>query len=164
MFLVSFLLIIPPPSHSDHPSTGFDLLNASYLPIFSTLPNAPVPSAPLRILHAPHVTADSGTGLVHCAPAHGAEDYAAFRGQGLLPPGARMLCHVDDTGAFSADVEEVVGKDRAGTLLGKEVLKDGGRAAVELLKEVGALVKVQRVKHRYPYDWKTNEPIIVRYV
>lgn len=73
-----------------------------------------------------------------------------------------MLCHVDDSGKFDAGVAEVVGAERAETLVGQEVLKGGGKAAVELLKEVGALLKIQRVKHRYPYDWKTKEPIIVR--
>lgn len=46
-------------------------------------------------------------------------------------------------------------------MVGKEVLGDGGKAIVGLLKDLGVLKKVQRIKHRYPYDWKTDKPIIV---
>ena len=34
-------------------------------------------------------------------------------------------------------------------------------AVIQLLEEIGVLVKLEKIKHRYPYDWKTNEPIIV---
>ena len=71
-----------------------------------------------------------------------------------------MLCHVDSEGRFTAEVADIVGDASAG-LIGKEVLSNGSKAVVDLLRNVGALLKVQRVKHRYPYDWKTNKPIIV---
>lgn len=54
--------------------------------------------------------------------------------------------------------------DASSTLVGQEVLSGGSRAVVDILKTLGSLVKVQRIKHRYPYDWKTDKPIIVTYV
>ena len=50
-----------------------------------------------------------------------------------------------------------------------EVLYKGGRDMVRLLRELkggveGRLVKEEKVKHRYPYDWKTGKPIIVLWV
>lgn len=136
---------------------GADLVDVLYNPIFSSLSSSS--PQPRKIISAQHVNSESGTGLVHCAPAHGAEDYHAFQALGLISR-SNMLCHVDSEGRFTAEVADIVGDASAG-LIGKEVLNNGSKAVVDLLKNVGALLKVQRVKHRYPYDWKTNEPIIV---
>lgn len=127
--------------------------------MFSTIGNEP--SKPLKIIPATHVTADSGTGLVHCAPGHGAEDYNAFRALGLLSSGQPITCHVGEGGKFTPGVVSVVGEAAGEKLVGQEVLQDGSKAVVELLKELGCLVKIKRIKHRYPYDWKTDQPIIV---
>jgi isoleucyl-tRNA synthetase len=115
----------------------------------------------MKIIPASHVTADSGTGLVHCAPAHGAEDYMAFRSLGLISNLENMICHVNADGNFTKDVASVVGQKAAMLLLGQQVLGEGGRAIVEMLKKMDCLVKVKRIKHRYPYDWRTDKPIIV---
>lgn len=122
----------------------------------------------LRIVPASYVTADSGTGLVHCAPAHGVDDYNAFRNLEILPAWfsymtRNMICHVDGAGRFVPEIADVVGKDAAKELVGKDVLKGGGKAMVELLRSLGeeVLYGVEKIKHRYPYDWKTGEPVIV---
>ncbi|KAJ7039834.1 tRNA synthetases class I-domain-containing protein [Mycena alexandri] len=136
---------------------GSELVGASYTPIFAALcPGLP----PLEIIPAPHVTADSGTGLVHSAPAHGAEDYNAFRALGLLGKAEEIVCHVGGAGEFTGEVTETVG-EAGKVLIGESVLDGGSRKVVELLKQVNALVKIQRIKHRYPYDWRTNKPIIM---
>ncbi|OBZ77732.1 Isoleucine--tRNA ligase [Grifola frondosa] len=144
--------------------SGSELVGASYRPIFSSLFSAADVPASLPIIASSHVTPDSGTGLVHTAPAHGAEDYAVMRSLGLLSTSVtaqNLVCHVNELGLFTDDVAEVVGHKAAGALVGKEVLGDGGKAIVNLLKEIEALRKVQRIKHRYPYDWKTDKPVIV---
>ncbi|KAF8918283.1 tRNA synthetases class I-domain-containing protein [Mucidula mucida] len=132
---------------------GHKLVGTRYVPMFTQKDET------FEVIHAPHVTSESGTGLVHCAPAHGAEDYNAFRSLSL----DSMLCHVDHLGQFSDDVRAVVGETDAASLIGQSVLEGGSRAVVELLKAKGALVKIKRIKHKYPYDWRTNEPIIVTY-
>ncbi|KAF9239290.1 tRNA synthetases class I-domain-containing protein [Melanogaster broomeanus] len=143
---------------------GSELVGLGYRGIFSSPPNSDTASASpypvLRIVPASHVTSESGTGLVHCAPAHGAEDYLAFRSQGLL--GSGMLCHVDGEGKFSQRVMDIVpGETEGEELVGLEVLKAGSKAVVKLLERSGALLAVEKIKHKYPYDWKTNEPVIV---
>ncbi|KAI9460791.1 tRNA synthetases class I-domain-containing protein [Boletus coccyginus] len=141
---------------------GSGLVGLGYRGIFAThtLQKASSNSPSLSIIPATHVTSDSGTGLVHCAPAHGAEDYLAFRSQGLLNSG--MLCHVDAEGKFSQRVTDVVSSELGGeALVGLEVLKGGSKAIVKILEGRGALLAVEKIKHRYPYDWKTNEPVIV---
>jgi len=139
-----------------------DLVGLLYKPVFTASTHL------LKIIHAPHVTALSGTGLVHCAPAHGAEDYDAFRALGLLSLTANtsnsLLCHVNSKGQFTHDVADVVGSEFAKRLAGKDVLGDGNKEMVMLLKDMEKIVKIERIKHRYPYDWKTNEPIIVTWV
>ena len=120
----------------------------------------------MKIMQASHVTPDSGTGLVHMAPAHGQEDYNVFRSSFLLAPpdsSPGMICHVDGEGKYVPTIAKVVGKEVAELLVGKEVLKAGGKAIVDILKSTdgGVLWGVEKIKHRYPYDWKTNEPVIV---
>lgn len=141
---------------------GSGLVGLGYRGIFATHTGGKTWSSfpNLSIIPATHVTSDSGTGLVHCAPAHGAEDYLAFRSQGLL--GSGMLCHVDGEGKFSQCVTDVVPPELGGdALVGLEVLKGGSKAIVKILEGCGALLAVERIKHKYPYDWKTNEPVIV---
>jgi isoleucyl-tRNA synthetase len=134
--------------------SGSELVDTPYAPLFSN-------SSRRKIIPAVYVASESGTGLVHCAPAHGGEDYQAFLALNLLSGPNPMICHVNGEGKFTAEVANVVGDSSAGGLVGLEVLTDGSKAVVELLKRTGSLVKVQRIKHRYPYDWKTNEPIIM---
>ncbi|KAI0827156.1 isoleucyl-tRNA synthetase [Trametes gibbosa] len=153
---------------------GSDLVDATYRPIFAPLLSSPASLPSLPIITSSHVTRDSGTGLVHCAPAHGAEDYAVMQSLGLISSSStssgkcsahtsptELLCHVNGLGQFTHDVANVVGEDAAIRLVGKDVLDQGGREIVALLTELGALRKIQRFKHRYPYDWKTDKPVIV---
>ncbi|CCM00724.1 uncharacterized protein FIBRA_02764 [Fibroporia radiculosa] len=141
---------------------GSELVGGTYQPLFSSLKDSPAPSS-LPIIPSSHVTPDSGTGLVHCAPAHGAEDYLVFRALDMLSPSSStgsLLCHVDHLGQFTDDVADVVGVEAATSLIGKEVLSEGSKAIVELIDATGALRKIHRIRHRYPYDWRTDKPVI----
>ncbi|PSR78627.1 hypothetical protein PHLCEN_2v7374 [Hermanssonia centrifuga] len=137
---------------------GSDLAHASYRPLFSKLVDAPS----LPVIPSSHVTPSSGTGLVHCAPAHGQEDYAVFRALGLMPASSAssIVCHVDSLGKFKPTVAEVLGNGFRELVEGKDVLGEGGKAMVSVLREIGVLRKIERIKHRYPYDWKTDQPVI----
>ncbi len=100
------------------------------------------------ILLGLHVTAESGTGLVHTAPGHGQDDYVIGKKYGL-----GILAPVDDRGIFTAE---------AGQFAGLNVLKEGNAAVVDALTEKGALLKEEPYLHKYPYDWRTKKPTIVR--
>lgn len=127
---------------------GSDLLDTKYTAPF------PAPQAdPFRVLAGSHVTSESGTGLVHSAPAHGHEDYDAFAHAKLLP--SRLHSPIDDEGKFTSET----GED---ALTGLSVLGSGTDEVVRLLQERGFLLAERRVEHRYPCDWKTKQPIIVR--
>ena len=100
------------------------------------------------ILLGSHVTAESGTGLVHTAPGHGQDDFAVGNRYGLA-----VLSPVDDRGIFTAE---------AGQFAGLNVLKEGNTAVIDALTAQGFLVKEEAYAHKYPYDWRTKKPVIVR--
>ena len=112
------------------------------------------------VFAASYVTADSGTGLVHSAPAHGHDDYDAFKAAGVSL--ADMRCPVDDDGCFTEEVLAWSGKQGASELVGKPVLGPGSKAMVKLLQDEGLLLATELIEHRYPCDWRTKKPIIIR--
>jgi isoleucyl-tRNA synthetase len=103
------------------------------------------------VLTAGFVTMDTGTGCVHIAPGHGADDY--WLGLTNKLP---VLSPVDDHGRFTSE---------AGLpdLTGKYVF-DANRDIVALLRKSGALLGEQKFHHSYPYCWRSKTPIIFRAV
>ncbi len=97
------------------------------------------------------VTTETGTGAVHIAPGHGADDYAAGQQNGLA-----VLSPVDDSGKFTAEV----GLDE---LVGVHVFKSNSRI-IEILAESGHLLGQEVYKHSYPHCWRSKTPIIFRAV
>ncbi len=111
------------------------------------------PSRP--IVGADYVTADAGTGIVHTAPAHGAEDYEMMKAHGLLAA-EEPFSPIDDQGRYTSDVP------RASELQGLPVLDEGARAVVGLLDRAGLLLAELPHRHRYPCDWRSKQPVVVR--
>jgi isoleucyl-tRNA synthetase len=103
------------------------------------------------VFTAGFVTMDSGTGAVHIAPGHGADDYVLGM-EHKLP----ILSPVDDHGRFT---------DEAGlpNLTGKYVF-DANPDIVELLRKSGMLLGEEKFHHSYPYCWRSKTPIIFRNV
>ncbi|MDT2645340.1 isoleucine--tRNA ligase [Enterococcus dongliensis] len=99
------------------------------------------------VLLGDHVTLDAGTGLVHTSPGHGEDDYFAWKKyrNDIISP-------VDDRGVMTADAPgfEGVFYDKANPMV------------TELLKEKGALLKLDFFTHSYPHDWRTKKPVIFR--
>ncbi|MFT7392287.1 MAG: isoleucyl-tRNA synthetase, partial [Paracoccaceae bacterium] len=111
------------------------------------------------MLPGDHVTADAGTGFVHTAPSHGADDYVLG-----LKHNLEMTYNVLEDGSFRADMPLFAGKVIF-TAKGKE--GDANAAVIEKLgpKEnggVGALIARGRVKHSYPHSWRSKAPLIFR--
>ncbi|TCT14722.1 isoleucyl-tRNA synthetase [Bibersteinia trehalosi] len=94
-----------------------------------------------------HVTTDGGTGLVHTAPDHGQDDYIVSRKYGV-----EMAGLVANDGKFKADVPFFAG-------LG---VFESNDKVLEKLKEVGALLKLEKIRHSYPHCWRHKTPIIFR--
>lgn len=96
---------------------------------------------------SPYVTLEQGTGLVHTAPGHGAEDYEIGRKYGL-----ETLAPVDDGGVFTAD---------AGMFAGQYVFKANPNIIAHLTS-IGAMVATSTVNHSYPHCWRCKNPVIFR--
>ncbi|HMQ03557.1 MAG TPA: isoleucine--tRNA ligase [Pyrinomonadaceae bacterium] len=92
-------------------------------------------------------TAKSGTGLVHTAPGHGADDFHIGKRYGL-----EIYNPVDAGGRFVADVEHFGGLD----------IFEANPKIVEFLRENGMLVYSERYEHRYPHCWRCKNPVIFR--
>ncbi|GAA5835693.1 hypothetical protein JCM9279_004619 [Rhodotorula babjevae] len=143
---------------------GSSLLSTTYTDPLASSPSTTSPARPRPLIPAPYVTSTTGTGLVHTAPAHGVEDWEAWRAyrsaQGL--PAQDTLCAVDGAGRLDDTLFDMVERDVAERLKGKDVLKEGTGAVIELLEERGRLLKEVEVQHKFPYDWRTKKPVIFR--
>lgn len=107
--------------------------------------------APQSLIHADFVSEESGTGLVHCAPGHGKEDYEVCREHGIA-----AFAPVDDNGCFTSAAIP----DDPSPLEGLSVLKEGNEEVLKLLGD--RVLGVHIYSHKYPFDWRTNEPVIMR--
>lgn len=110
-----------------------------------------------------HVTLETGTGLVHTAPSHGIEDYQLCLSIGIQNQ-MSFPTTVDDEGRFTADVCKWWGSEASDALLGSEVLYGGNKRVLGMLQTSGSLLYSEKYKHKYPYDWRTEKPIIIRWV
>jgi isoleucyl-tRNA synthetase len=111
---------------------------------------------PVPMIDGDHVTDDAGTGFVHTAPSHGADDYECFVKRGWMD---RMTHNVGEESEFLPHVPFFAGLqvfDRKG----KE-----GKANTEViakLVEVGGIIARGRVAHSYPHSWRSKAPVIFR--
>src|SRR5437868_5938786 len=96
---------------------------------------------------ADYVTMDTGTGVVHTAPSHGAEDFATGVRYKLDP-----TCDVDAAGRIHNGLPEYDGL---------QVFK-ANEPIIELLKSRGALLHAEKVEHSYPHCWRCHNPVIFR--
>ena len=107
----------------------------------------PLYDRPSKIVLAPYVTLEAGTGCVHTAPGHGREDYETG-----LQYDLETYSPVDDSGCFTPDV---------GYFAGMEVFA-ANEAVKDKLSEVGALLKEEEITHEYPHCWRCKKPVIFR--
>lgn len=121
-----------------------ELLELTYEPLYegqSEIRNQT--SKMYRVVAAAHVTAEDGTGLVHMAPAFGAEDYEVGKREGL--PTVRT---VDGDGRYT--VAPWVGKS----------LWDVNGEVIADLTQRGLLFKEEPYTHSYPHCWRCDQPLI----
>ncbi|MEE9457662.1 MAG: isoleucine--tRNA ligase [bacterium] len=93
------------------------------------------------------VTLEQGTGVVHVAPGHGADDFYAGQQYGLP-----ILSPVDDRGRFTDEVPDYEGM----------LVFDADARIVERLRELGALLNYEEPEHSYPHCWRCKNPLLFR--
>ncbi|WP_328475803.1 isoleucine--tRNA ligase [Actinoplanes sp. NBC_00393] len=121
--------------------TGKELERWAYRPPFDLVD---VPDAHIVIL-AGYVTTDSGTGLVHQAPAFGADDLASCRAYGLP-----LVNPIRPDGTFAPQT----------ALVGGRFFKDADPLLVADLSERGLLFRAEQYQHSYPHCWRCHTPLI----
>ncbi|CCI85417.1 isoleucyl-tRNA synthetase [Lactobacillus pasteurii DSM 23907 = CRBIP 24.76] len=94
-----------------------------------------------------HVTLDGGTGLVHTAPGFGEDDYNVGKKYDLP-----IFSPVDNQGKFTDEIPELAGM----------FYQDVDELMVKKLEEAKALLKLKKIVHSYPHDWRTKKPVIFR--
>src|SRR5688500_13152759 len=90
---------------------------------------------------------EAGTGAVHTAPAHGADDYVVGQKYGLPAENP-----VGDDGRFFAHVP----------LVGGLLVWKANEVVIQQLEANGMLLKVEKLQHSYPHCWRHRTPIIFR--
>ncbi len=113
------------------------------------------------LLAGDHVTDDAGTGFVHTAPGHGADDYLVWLKSGYSLDSIPDT--VDPDGAYFPHVPLFAGLKVIETE-GKKAGKFGpaNGAVMDKLIEAGNLLARGRVEHSYPHSWRSKAPIIFR--
>ena len=125
---------------------GRDLAGLRYEPPFDFLRGAVEGlDAAYRVRTADFVTTDDGTGVVHAAPAYGADDLRLGMEHDLP-----VLHAVGLDGRFLPEVEPVAGR----------FFKDADPVLVERLRTSGKLFRAGTHVHSYPHGWRTGDPLI----
>ena len=111
------------------------------------------------LLDGEHVTDDAGTGFVHTAPGHGADDFEVWKAHGHH----EVPDTVDPDGAYYEHVPLFAGLKVLETE-GKKTGRFGpaNPAVIEKLIEAGTLLARGRLEHSYPHSWRSKAPVIFR--
>ncbi|MBS3692304.1 MULTISPECIES: isoleucine--tRNA ligase [Rhodococcus] len=121
---------------------GAELVGLSYIPPFDFFlghPNAHV------VLSADYVTTDSGTGIVHLAPAFGEEDMDVATANGI-----EVVQPLDPGGKFTSMVPPYEGL----------MVFDANPVIIKDLKAAGKLLRHETIEHSYPHSWRSGQPLI----
>jgi len=97
-----------------------------------------------------YVTLDTGTGIVHSAPAYGIEDFVSCKQNGLQD--ADIINPVMGDGRYASSLP----------LFGGLSIWDANPKIVAALEEAGTLLKVEKLRHSYMHCWRHKTPIIYR--
>ncbi|KAK6119823.1 hypothetical protein DH2020_046448 [Rehmannia glutinosa] len=115
---------------------GASLVGKKYVPLFDYFKD--FSDVAFRVVADNYVTDDSGTGIVHCAPAFG----------------ENLVVAVDDDGCFTERIVE----------FSRRYVKDADKDIIQAVKEKGRLVKSGSFTHNYPFCWRSDTPLIYRAV
>ncbi len=129
-----------PRVRSEH--SGAALVGLRYRPPFDFFlghPNAH------RVLEADYVTTDSGTGVVHLAPAFGEEDMEVCAANGI-----EVVQPLDPGGKFTSMVPPYEGL----------MIFDANPVIIKDLKSAGKLLRHETIEHSYPHSWRSGRPLI----
>ncbi|KAF2030661.1 hypothetical protein EK21DRAFT_111752 [Setomelanomma holmii] len=132
---------------------GKEMLGWKYEPLFDYLYDE-FKDYGFKVLNDGYVTADSGVGIVHQAPAYGEDDYRVGLAHGVISDTRPPPNPVDDAGCFTSVVRDFEGQH----------VKAADKAIIKHLKGTGRLVVDSQLTHSYPFCWRSDTPLIYRTV
>jgi isoleucyl-tRNA synthetase len=139
---------------------GNELVGLEYIPVFTY--NTEMTEKQYKIISDSFVTEVDGTGLVHCAPAYGMDDYRVCIENGIITKESKLFQPLNTNGFVSKDIPELEGmfyknhKDKSKEDLNTKVIK--------MLKEKGCYFDKRQIIHNYPFCWRSDTPLIYRSV
>ncbi len=126
---------------------GQDLVGRSYEPLFPYFADQRAKGAFVVVMDD-YVSTESGTGLVHQAPAFGEDDYRIAKASGI----DAFACPVTLNGTFTDEVSDYAGR----------YVKEADKDIIKHLKETGALYEQGVLQHSYPFCYRSDTPLIYR--
>ena len=121
---------------------GKSLKGRKYAPLFTFMP----PEKPAYyVVNANYVTVSDGTGLVHTAPAFGADDLATAAVHDLP-----TIMTINDEGKFKPEIKNWAG----------QFVKDADPKIIEELQQRGLMYSVGKITHTYPFCWRCDTPLL----
>lgn len=131
---------------------GVDLVGKRYKPLFEYFVRlSPVA---FKVIADEYVKDDSGTGVVHCAPAYGEDDYRVCLLAGVIEKGEELPDPVDADGCFTEEAVDFKGC----------YVKDADKSIIAAVKLKGRLVSAGSITHSYPFCWRSETPLIYKAV
>jgi len=127
---------------------GSELAGQEYEPIFPYFADRKTSGA-FRIILEESLSETEGTGLVHTAPAFGEIDFFACLREGIDP-----VCPVDQNGCFTQEIPAFAG----------QYVKDADKEIIRSLKAQGKVFLHTQIRHRYPFCWRSDTPLIYKTV
>lgn len=132
---------------------GKDMLGWKYEPLFDYY-REEFKEVAFKVLNDTYVTDDSGTGIVHQAPAFGEDDFNIATAAGIVTESRPPPDSLDETGRFTAKVKEYEGMH----------VKEADKHIIKALKAKGRLVIESQLRHSYPMCPRSDTPLIYRAV
>ncbi|MDH3642550.1 MAG: isoleucine--tRNA ligase [Gammaproteobacteria bacterium] len=126
---------------------GSELVGRTYEPLFPYFAEERERGA-FVVLADDYVNTESGTGMVHQAPAFGEDDHRIGKAAGL----SAFVCPVTPNGIFTDEVTDFAG----------QYVKDADRNIIADLKDRGLLYRQDVIQHSYPYCYRSDTPLIYR--
>ncbi len=132
---------------------GKALLGKEYLPPFDYYKNVDIQNKKnaWKVYAADYVTAEDGTGIVHLAPAYGAEDLELAKRE-QIP----IVHHVGADGKFKKEVIDFAGISAKP----KDDHQSGDVAIIKNLASRGLLFAKEKITHSYPHCWRCDTPLL----
>ncbi|MDG5766778.1 isoleucine--tRNA ligase [Balneolales bacterium ANBcel1] len=124
---------------------GADLVGRTYEPMFPYALEEIDRKQAWRVVPADFVTLEDGTGIVHIAPAFGADDYDVCKREGIP-----MFNPVTREGRFDERVHDYAG----------QWFKDADKHIARDIKERGRMYRHETYVHNYPHDWRKGTPLM----